>query len=169
MMAALRSGVGMAFQNSALFDFMTVGENIAFPLRQSGDTDDAAIQARVAEVLEQVSLPGIEDMAPGALSGGMKKRVCLARAVIHRPRLMLCDDPTAGLDPVTSSRIFRLIHHLQVRNQATVVIASHDTSGLLETCEYVALLEDGCLVFFGPSRDAQENQHVRRFIGGDSP
>ena len=166
-LASLRKRIGMAFQNSALFDFMNVGQNIAFPLRQAGHADDDEVKARVAQVLAQVSLPGIEELEPSALSGGMRKRVCLARAVIHRPQVMLCDDPTAGLDPVTSSRIFRLIDTLRRQNDATSIVVSHDTDGLRSSCAKSALLEAGKLVFFGPSQDARDDPRVGRFIRGE--
>jgi phospholipid/cholesterol/gamma-HCH transport system ATP-binding protein len=165
-LAEMRGRIGMAFQNSALFDFMTVGENIAFPLRQLGTIEPQEIKSRISHVLEQVSLSGIEGLAPSDLSGGMRKRVCLARAVIHRPTYLLCDDPTAGLDPVTASRIFRMVNTLRREQNATVIVVSHDTNGLFSFCDYTALLENQRLSFFGPTTDALGHPKVRRFVHG---
>ena len=168
-LAVLRSRIGMAFQNSALFDFMSVGENIAFPLRQQGQMASGEIHRRVAHTLEQVSLAGIEAFAPSELSGGMRKRVCLARAVIHEPEFLFCDDPTAGLDPVTASRIFRMISTLRQERNATVIVVSHDTQGLFSFCDYIALMEDQSLRFFGPTSQAITDPRVSRFVHGQSP
>lgn len=110
---AVRGRIGMVFQNYALFDFLDVGDNIGFPLVQQARHTPEEITARVTRRLAQVSLPGIERRMPSDLSGGMKKRVCLARAIVHDPPIMLCDDPTAGLDPVTTNRIFLLLKQLQ--------------------------------------------------------
>ena len=105
----VRRDVGMLFQNYALFDYLTVGENIAFPLRRLFDLKEEEIAARVAERLQRMSLPGFESRLPGGLSGGQKKRVGVARATVSKPKLILYDEPTAGLDPVTSQRIYDLI------------------------------------------------------------
>ena len=99
-MVVLRREIGMAFQNTALFDFMNVRENIAFPLTQDIELSQEEANTRITNILARVSLPGIEDLSPASLSGGMKKRVSLARATIHQPSYLFCDDPTAGLDPV---------------------------------------------------------------------
>ncbi len=163
---AVRRGIGMIFQNYALFDYLDVGENIAFPLRQLGTHDEAAIQSKVQRRLEQVHLPGIERLMPSELSGGMKKRVCLARATVHDPPIMLCDDPTAGLDPVTTNRIFGLLKGLQEENQATVIIVSHEVDYLKPIAESFAMLQEGALVFAGPVEAAAEspNPAVRAFL-----
>ncbi|MEE2758351.1 MAG: ATP-binding cassette domain-containing protein [Myxococcota bacterium] len=165
-LAQVRQGVGMAFQNTALFDFMTVGENIAFPLRQQGGLADGEIETRVADSLTKVSLPSIANLSPSALSGGMKKRVALARAMIHRPPYVFCDDPTAGLDPVTSSRIFRMIDDIRRQYGSTCVVVSHDTEGLFKRCDFVGFLCDGSMAYFGPTQDAMTHKAVAEFILG---
>src|SRR5690606_20365666 len=127
----VRRDVGMLFQNYALFDFMTVGENIAFPLRRLFSLSEEEIQARVAERLAKMSLSGFEPRMPGGLSGGQKKRVGVARATVSRPRVLLYDEPTAGLDPVTSQKIYDLIREEQRTHGTTNVVISSDVRGLL--------------------------------------
>ncbi|MBU0553587.1 ATP-binding cassette domain-containing protein [Myxococcota bacterium] len=163
----LRGRMGMIFQNNALFDFMSVGDNIAFPLRRLGEVDEAALQAKVHQRLEEVALPRAYDQLPQALSGGMKKRVCLARATIHDPELMLCDDPTAGLDPVTTNRIFRLLKATQARNRATALIVSHEVEDLQEICDRLLMLEGGRMIFWGSVAEARGGpEGVREFLMG---
>ena len=121
----IRARFGMVFQGAALFDSMTVSENIAFPLRRQGL--DANEQARmVAEVLDLVELPGIETKKPAELSGGMRKRVGLARAIVHRPEIILYDEPTTGLDPVVSDSIDQLMLRAREHFRATTVVVTHD-------------------------------------------
>jgi len=163
----VRGRIGMIFQNYALFDALTVAENIGFPLaRMQRPADEIA--ARVQRRLDQVHLPDIGPRYPDELSGGMKKRVCLARATVHDPPIMLCDDPTAGLDPVTTNRIFRLLKDLQAHNDATAVIVSHETAYLRPICDAIALLDGGRLVFAGPTEDAMKHPEVRAFMHGDA-
>ena len=164
----LRSRIGMIFQNYALFDDLTVGENIGFPLAQLGTTSAEEIERRTARRLAQVHLSGTEHQLPSELSGGMKKRVCLARATIHEPRIMLCDDPTAGLDPVTTHRIFRLLEQLRVENGATALIASHETGFLRKFCDAIAFLEAGRLVFCGSVPEAEQTPRVMAFMTGEA-
>lgn len=166
---AIRGRIGMIFQNYALFDALTVAANIGFPLAQTGAVDRAEIGRRVERRLEQVHLPGIGSRMPGQLSGGMKKRVCLARATIHDPPIMLCDDPTAGLDPVTTNRIFRLLKDLQAENRATAVIVSHEVEYLKPICDRFAMLERGKLVFEGTAAEGERSPlpAVRRFMTGE--
>lgn len=165
----IRARIGMIFQNYALFDFMNVGQNIGFPLAQEGDVSDAEILARVERRLKQVHLPGIEGLMPGELSGGMKKRVCLARATIHDPPIMLCDDPTAGLDPVTTNRIFQLLRKLQAENDACAIVVSHEVEYLKPICERFVVLEDGEMLFCGTAEDAiaRGAPAVRQFMTGE--
>ncbi|MCA9541991.1 MAG: ATP-binding cassette domain-containing protein [Myxococcales bacterium] len=165
---ALRGRIGMVFQNYALFDYLSVGENIAFPLRRLRDRPEAAIIDKVRTRLRQVHLPDIENLLPAELSGGMKKRVCLARATVHDPPIMLCDDPTAGLDPVTTNRIFALLKRLQAENRATAIIVSHETAYLRPICDAIALLDRGRLVFAGPTDDALRHPEVRAFMEGEA-
>lgn len=170
----LRRDVGMLFQNYALFDFMTVGENIAFPLRRlfapgaPGALTEEQIRERVAERLARMSLPGFEERLPGGLSGGQKKRVGVARATVARPKVLLYDEPTAGLDPVTSQRIYDLIREEQRTQGTTNVVISSDIKGLFTIADRVGMLHKGVLLFEG-SRDealASPIPEVRQFVHG---
>ncbi|MCA9544279.1 MAG: ATP-binding cassette domain-containing protein, partial [Myxococcales bacterium] len=163
----VRAKIGMVFQNYALFDYLTVGENIGFPLTRLGDASAADIAAKVALRLAQVHLPGIEARFPGELSGGMKKRVCVARATVHDPPFLLCDDPTAGLDPVTTNRIFGLLKALQAEHGATLLIVSHEVAALAPLCDRFVMLRAGQVVFDGPPDQAHtaEDPEVRAFVG----
>lgn len=159
---------GMLFQNNALFDYLTVGENIAFPLRRLFDLPDDEIAERVAERLEVVSLPGFEDRLPAGLSGGQKKRVGVARATIARAEIVLYDEPAAGLDPVTSQRIFELLRHEQRAAGATVIMVSSDLDRLLTVTDRVGMLYRGRLVFDGTTEEAKASDEpmVRQFVHG---
>ncbi len=157
---AVRRRIGMVFQNYALFDFVDVGENVAFPLRQWGDLSAAEISARVERRLSQVNLTDATRKLTSALSGGMKKRVCLARATVHDPPIMLCDDPTAGLDPVTTNRIFALLAQLRAENTATAIIVSHEVEALRQACDRVVLLERGRVAYDGAMSDAAQSEHT---------
>ncbi|MGC6417108.1 MAG: ABC transporter ATP-binding protein [Bradymonadia bacterium] len=167
-MVVLRRQIGMAFQNTALFDFMNVRENIAFPLTQDIEISQEEANTRITNILARVSLPGIEDLSPASLSGGMKKRVSLARAMIHQPSYLFCDDPTAGLDPVTSARIFRMLDEMRQEKGATTIVASQDVEGLLRWCDSIALLEGETLVYHGPTATARRHPAVNRFLTGTS-
>lgn len=158
-LADLRFRIGMLFQNYALFDFMNVGDNIAFPLRQEGKLDEEQIAAKVEQALIDISLPGIGNRFPNELSGGMKKRVSFARAVIRQPPILFYDDPTAGLDPVTSSKIFILLRQMQQERGTTSVTISHDIEGIKDICDNFALVDRGRLVFLG-NREAIERCEI---------
>ena len=162
----VRAGVGMLFQNYALFDWLTVKENIAFPLRRSGIRDEDEIAARVRDRLAAVSLPGFEDRAVAGLSGGQKKRVGVARATVTRAPVVLYDEPAAGLDPVTSQKIFDLLRREQRASGATVVMVSSDIDRLLPVCDRVGMLLKGRVIFEGTPEEAKRSQHpaVRQFI-----
>ncbi len=165
---AQRAQIGMIFQNNALFDHLNVRENIAFPLRRLGSYSEEEILRRLRRRLKQVQLPDVEELLPGELSGGMKKRICLARATIHEPSLMLCDDPTAGLDPVTTRRIFHLLKRLQAENQATAIIVSHELEYLMEICDQLLMLDQGRVLFWGPPEAvAEAPERVRQFVTGE--
>ena len=165
---AFRLKFGMLFQNNALFDYMTVGENIAFPLRRLYDLSEEEIAERVAERLRVVSLAGFEDRAPSGLSGGQKKRVGVARATISRGEIVLYDEPAAGLDPVTSQRIFELLRAEQRAMNATVVMVSSDLDRLLTVTDRVGMLYKGRLIFNGTTAEAKESDEprVRQFVHG---
>lgn len=164
----VRRDVGMLFQNYALFDFMTVGENIAFPLRRLFSLPEEEIQSRVAERLARMSLPGFEERLPAGLSGGQKKRVGVARATVSRPRVLLYDEPTAGLDPVTSQKIYDLIREEQRTHGTTNVVISSDVRGLLTIADRVGMLHGGKLIFEGTREEAltSEIPEVRQFVHG---
>ncbi|WP_437932268.1 ATP-binding cassette domain-containing protein [Sorangium sp. So ce291] len=159
---------GMLFQNNALFDYMTVGENVAFPLRRLYDLSEEEIEERVAERLRVVSLAGFEDRTPAGLSGGQKKRVGVARATIARGEIVLYDEPAAGLDPVTSQRIFDLLRAEQRAMKATVVMVSSDLDRLLTVTDRVGMLYRGRLIFDGTTEEAKasDDPRVRQFVHG---
>ncbi|WP_438036902.1 ABC transporter ATP-binding protein [Sorangium sp. So ce204] len=159
---------GMLFQNNALFDYMTVGENIAFPLRRLYDLSEDEIEERVAERLRAVSLAGFEGRTPSGLSGGQKKRVGVARATIARGEIVLYDEPAAGLDPVTSQRIFDLLRAEQRAMNATVVMVSSDLDRLLTVTDRVGMLYRGRLIFDGTTAEAKasDDPRVRQFVHG---
>jgi phospholipid/cholesterol/gamma-HCH transport system ATP-binding protein len=159
---------GMLFQNNALFDYMTVGENIAFPLRRLFNLPEEEVQARIAERLKVVSLPGFEDRLPAGLSGGQKKRVGVARATVSQAEIVLYDEPAAGLDPVTSQRIFELLRAEQRAASATVIMVSSDLDRLLTVTDRVDMLHKGRLIFDGTTAEAQDSSdpYVRQFVHG---
>ncbi len=165
----VRRDVGMLFQNYALFDFMTVGENVAFPLARLGETEDDEIADRVSARLKAVGLAGSEAKMPSELSGGMKKRVGIARATIARPALLLYDEPTAGLDPVTTSKMYELIAADQADTGCTVVAVSSDVGALMNFSTELALVHEGSVRYRGPSHaiSKSEDALVRQFVSGD--
>ncbi|MCA9608504.1 MAG: ATP-binding cassette domain-containing protein [Myxococcales bacterium] len=139
----IRKRIGMLFQWDALFDSLTVGDNVAYALREQRVLDEAAIQQRVAESLAQVSLPGIEAMWPASLSGGMRKRVGLARAIATRPEVVLYDEPTEGLDPINVTRVNRLLEALRQGHGVTTVVATQNMQSAFATSDRLALLHGG--------------------------
>jgi len=167
-LAEVRKKIGMLFQNYALFDHMTVFENIAFPLRRLFDLGEDQIAQIVAERLARVSLPGFEERFPSGLSGGQKKRVGIARATAQRAPIVLYDEPTAGLDPVNSQKIYDLIRDEQRAQGSTAVVISSDVQGLLTVADGVAMLHRGELLFAGPTEEAQHSHvpAVRQFVHG---
>lgn len=166
-LAVVRKKIGMLFQNYALFD-KTVKENIAFPLRRLFDLSEEEISARVSERLERVALPGTEERIPASMSGGQKKRVGVARATIARPPIILYDEPTAGLDPVTSQKIYDLIREEQRAGGATVLAVSSDVSGILTIADRVSMLHEGRIIFTGTPDEARSSEQpaVRQFVHG---
>jgi phospholipid/cholesterol/gamma-HCH transport system ATP-binding protein len=164
----VRKNIGMLFQNYALFDHMTVYENIAFPLRRLYDLHEEQIAAVVAERLARVSLPGFEQRIPPELSGGQKKRVGIARATAHRAPIVLYDEPTAGLDPVNSQKIYNLVRDEQRAQGSTAVVISSDVGGLLTVADHVAMLHRGELLFAGPTTRAKQSgiAAVHQFVHG---
>ena len=164
----LRAKVGMLFQNNALFDYMTVADNIAFPLRRLFSLPDHEVLERVAERLDRVALRGFEARMPAGLSGGQKKRVGVARATVIRAPVVLYDEPAAGLDPVTSQKIFELLRAEQRETGATVIMVSSDLDRLLTVTDRVGMMYRGELIFDGSTAEAQASTEprVRQFVHG---
>jgi phospholipid/cholesterol/gamma-HCH transport system ATP-binding protein len=149
---------------------MNVGENIAFPLREAGLKDPKVIADRVAEALEMVDLAGEQKKMPENLSGGMRKRVGLARTIVNRPACILYDEPTTGLDPIATDSINRLIRRLQKRLQVTSVVVTHDMKTAFHTADQVAFLHEGRIYFRGTFPELQNSPDaiVQDFIEGRS-
>ena len=164
----IRKRIGMLFQNNALFDHLTVFDNIAFPLRRLYAPPEQEVRERVLERLACVSLAGFGDRLPAGLSGGQKKRVGVARATVTRAPIVLYDEPAAGLDPVTSQKIFDLLRAEQRASGATVVMVSSDLDRLLTVTDRVGVLIRGELVFDGTTAEAQacDEPRVRQFVHG---
>lgn len=164
----LRMKMGMVFQYSALFDFLTVGENVAFGLRQHTDKSNEEIQDIVTQMLDLVGLPGTQDLYPAELSGGMKKRVGLARAIAVNPEIVLYDEPTAGLDPIMSRNISRLIKKTQEQLHVTSVLVTHDMQSAFYAADRVAMLYEGHIVAIGTAEEMKNsaNPIVKAFIEG---
>jgi phospholipid/cholesterol/gamma-HCH transport system ATP-binding protein len=156
-LAKIREKVGILFQGAALFDSMTVAENIAFPLREAGERDPIKIRNQIREMLEVMELEGQEEKMPVALSGGMKKRVGLARAIIRRPSCILYDEPTSGLDPVVSDSINHLIRRLQKKYGVTSIVVTHDMKSAFAVADYVAYLHEGRIYFHGTPSELQNS------------
>lgn len=164
----LRRGIGMLFQNNALFDFMTVAENVAFPLRRLFNMTDEEVNNRVTERLGKVGLPGFEHRMPNGLSGGQKKRVGVARATVAAAPIVLYDEPAAGLDPVSSQKLFDLLREEQQRHKSTVIMVSSDLDRLLTVTDRLGMLLNGELIFDGTTEEARtcQDPYVRQFIHG---
>jgi phospholipid/cholesterol/gamma-HCH transport system ATP-binding protein len=155
-LGAIRQKVGILFQGAALFDSMTVAENIAFPLREAGERDPNVLLEKVREMLDVVELEGQEDKMPVSLSGGMKKRVGLARSIIRQPKCVLYDEPTSGLDPVVSDSINRLIMRLQERFGITSIVVTHDMKSAMHVANRIAYLHEGRIYFTGTPAELQQ-------------
>ena len=180
----IRKRMAMLFQGGALFDSMTVGENVAFPMRAMGEKDEAKIQAVVGEKLRQVGLPGTEDKMPSELSGGMKKRAALARSIAYRPEVILYDEPTTGLDPIMSDAIADLINetHASLKEtNVTSIVVTHDMHVAGKVGDRILMLYGGKVVGDGPPelyrrlgtqappRDASETDRmIRQFVRGEA-
>jgi phospholipid/cholesterol/gamma-HCH transport system ATP-binding protein len=167
-LARFRLKFGMLFQNNALFDSMTVADNVAFPLRRLGQLGEAEIAERVRERLSAVSLAEFADRTPGSLSGGQKKRVGVARATVAQAPIIFYDEPAAGLDPVTSQKIFDLLRIEQDVAKTTVIMVSSDIDRLLTVTDRVGMMYKGELVFDGTTAEAQKSEQplLKQFIHG---
>lgn len=153
----VRQAMGMMFQSGALFDFMSVGQNIAFPLRERGVKDEDEITKRVLECLDIVKLPGQESKMPAELSGGMRKRVALARAIVDRPECVLYDEPHAGLDPITGDSIDHLIKDLQNDHGMTNVIITHEMRSVFRIADRVIFLKQGQIYWEGTPQEMKDS------------
>lgn len=167
-LAPVRRRFGMLFQGAALFDSLDVAANIAFPLREAGERDPEVIREKVREALAVVGLEGQEHKMPVNLSGGMRKRVGLARAIVTRPECILYDEPTAGLDPISTDGIDRLIKDLQQRFNATSVVITHDLGSAWKIADRVAFLHQGRIAQIGTPQElcASGDPLIRDFTQG---
>jgi phospholipid/cholesterol/gamma-HCH transport system ATP-binding protein len=168
-MLSLRQRMGVVFQQAALFDSMSVADNIAYPLREHTMLDKGAIQQRVAELLDIVGLPGVQVKYPAELSGGMRKRVGIARALAMKPAIVLYDEPTSGLDPSNSKMISQLIMHVARTFGTTSIVVSHDLYWSLKISARVALIYDGRIIAVGTPAEFQASPlpEVQAFLAGD--
>ncbi|OHE21796.1 MAG: ABC transporter ATP-binding protein [Syntrophobacterales bacterium RBG_19FT_COMBO_59_10] len=164
----IRKKFGMLFQEAALFDSMTVGENVAFPLREHTRMKEREIRETVADRLRSVGLTGVEEKMPSELSGGMRKRVGLARAIAMRPQIVLFDEPTTGLDPVMTEAIKRLIIDTQKQFSLTCVVISHDIQSIFEIGNRIAMLYEGKIIEYGSPEElrASRNPVTVQFLSG---
>ena len=165
----IRRKMGMLFQGAALFDSLTAGENVAYPIREHFNLPEQEIQRRVREKLRLVGLEGVEDKMPAELSGGMKKRVALARAIAIDPEIILYDEPTTGLDPANAKRIVQLIAKLQKALRTTSIVVTHDLQSAFAISDRLALLHKGRIVAVEEKETFSSSPHeaVRAFIAGE--
>jgi phospholipid/cholesterol/gamma-HCH transport system ATP-binding protein len=163
-----RQKLGMMFQGGALLDSLTVFENLALPLRERGDRDEAKIAAEVHDRLEAVGLDDVDELLPGQLSGGMVKRAALARAIIRRPSILLCDEPFSGLDPISTRLIEKLLADVNRRFDNTMLVVSHDVPSTMRLASWVALLLPDRVVT-GEPRElvASRDEDVHAFLAPD--
>lgn len=164
----LRLSFGMLFQGSALFDSMTVGENVGFTLREHTDMREEEIRKKVANSLELVGLKGIENLMPSELSGGMKKRVGLARAICNNPKIILYDEPTTGLDPIMADAINDLIIDLNSKLNVTSIAVTHDMVSAYKIADRIAMLYKGKIIEIGAPEEIKNTKDpiVKQFITG---
>ncbi|MGC9324617.1 MAG: ABC transporter ATP-binding protein [Desulfomonilia bacterium] len=164
----VRKNFGVCFQDAALFDSMSVGDNVGFPFTMHTDLSKDQIAREVAGLLREVGLGGIEAKMPSQLSGGMRKRVGLARALAMNPKVLLFDEPTTGLDPVMTSAINELIRQVQEKAGATCLVITHDIHGAFELADHMAMIFDGRIVFEGTPEEFRDTEDplVRQFVEG---
>jgi len=166
----VRHKFGMLFQGAALFDSMTVAENVAFAFRRDRSLPEDEVKKKVCEALEMVDLPGTQEKKPSELSGGMRKRVGLARAIIYQPQIVLYDEPTTGLDPIVSDSIDQLILRVRDRLDVTTVVVTHDMRSARRLGQRIMMLHDRKIYVTGTADEIFQSQDpiVRRFIDGVS-
>jgi len=164
----VRKKLGMMFQNGALFDSMNVAQNIAFPLIETGIKDTDELNRKISEVLEIVHLSGQEETMPASLSGGMKKRVALARAIVNHPTCVCYDEPHAGLDPITSGSIDKLIKCLQLEHAITNIVITHELRSVFRIADRIVFMKDGKIHWQGTPEEIKTctDPTIRQFIGG---
>ncbi len=164
----MRKHFGMLFQGAALFDSMTVGENVGLPLVKHGDKSNEEIREVVLEKLRLIGLTDVFDSYPSELSGGMKKRVGLARAIVMEPQVVLYDEPTTGLDPIMADVINSLIRELQHELDITSVVVTHDINSAYRVADKMTMLHEGKIIYSGTPEETREtdNEIVRQFIEG---
>lgn len=164
----IRNKLGIMFQNGALFDSMNVAQNIAFPLLEAGINDPAELDRRITEVLGIVHLGGEQETMPSELSGGMKKRVALARAIVDHPACVCYDEPHAGLDPVTSDTIDKLIKCLQKEHGITNIVISHELRSVFRIADRIVFMQDGQIHWQGTPRSIKQSSDpiIQQFIQG---
>ena len=162
----IRRRMSMVFQGNALFDSLTVGENVGFFLREHSDMTDAEVRDRVDECLEFVNLPGTVDLLPEEISGGMKKRVAIARAIAFHPEVILYDEPTTGLDPINAKTVTELVMKLKQERRVTSVIVTHILRDAFAVGDSLALINEGAIVFDGTAQAllAADDPFVRNFL-----
>ena len=164
----MRLKIGMLFQGAALFDSLSVGENVGFTLREHTDLDEATIVKRVRESLELVGLRGVEELMPAELSGGMKKRVGLARAICARPDIILYDEPTTGVDPIMADAINTLIRQLHDKLEVTSIAVTHDMVSAYKIADRISMLYDGRIIESGTPEQIKNSKDavVQQFVTG---
>ncbi|HBR55057.1 MAG TPA: ATP-binding cassette domain-containing protein [Flavobacteriaceae bacterium] len=162
----LREEIGMLFQGGALFDSMTIEENVMFPLRMFTKKKKTEMLARVNEVLARVNLEGVNRKYPAEISGGMQKRVSIARAIVNNPKYLFCDEPNSGLDPKTATVIDNLIQEITHEYSITTVVVTHDMNSVMEIGENIVFLKNGKLVWQGNNEDIfkTDNKDVTDFV-----
>ena len=162
----LRNSIGMLFQGNALFDSMTVEENVKFPLDMFSELTEIEKIEKVNKILARVNLEGVNDKFPAEISGGMKKRVGIARALVLNPKYLFCDEPNSGLDPQTSMVIDKLIHELTIENNITTIVVTHDMNSVMEIGDYILYLHQGHKEWEGSKHDIIycKNQLLNNFI-----
>lgn len=166
----VREKFGMLFQSAALFDSLSTGENVGLWIKEHTSTPDDRIQEKVESILNLIGLRGVQDKRPSELSGGMKKRVGLARAIIHEPKFLLYDEPTTGLDPIMSDIINDLIITIRQKMHNTAIVVTHDMVSVYKVATRIAMLHKGQIIFTGTADEVRstDNPLVQQFIKGSA-
>ncbi len=165
-MSGLLRKVGVVFQSSALFNSLTIGDNVALPLREHTKLEESTIQIMTRIKLDMVGLSGFEDYMPSELSGGMKKRAAFARAISMDPEILFCDEPSAGLDPIVGAGLDELIIKLKTALKMTIVVVTHEMESMYKIADRVVMLHEGEVIFTGPPEEFRTCEHprVRQFV-----